>query len=361
MTRGRQPGGVVTTAKIWTDDGRRRAADLMGLTREEASDPKTLKRAFRKLCLRYHPDIARADDAADKFHELQEAYQVLATSEDASDFVELPDHLEWSAHDWRWAARYAGTSHVAGDGAFGGGDSARSSPITDPVMRPMEESERKAKLDAQLGAMAAAPVKRRRRVVKPLSTTPTPVPAAVQFTDDATTNEDANETKEDTKKEDDDNDDAAEAAEECPTDGCSSDDDLWNGESVDFQSMDENEKRAYAAFAARKTRGYQSDRHSTESAHSRLNGQLAGLHRKKVIRQRATGEIDLEDFKKDFKKNGGTGNKSAARRDGRDHEVRDETNAARFYGGGGCSWRRARLSGSCGSRSSPGSGASNGR
>ena len=187
-------------------------------------------------------------------------------------------------------------------------------------MRPMEESERKAKLDAQLGAMAAAPVKRRRRVVKPLSTTPTPVPAAVQFTDDATTNEDANETKEDTKKEDDDNDDAAEAAEECPTDGCSSDDDLWNGESVDFQSMDENEKRAYAAFAARKTRGYQSDRHSTESAHSRLNGQLAGLHRKKVIRQRATGEIDLEDFKKDFKKNGGTGNKSAARRDGRDHE-----------------------------------------
>jgi hypothetical protein len=34
MTRGRQPGGVVTTAKIWTDDGRRRAADLMGLTRE---------------------------------------------------------------------------------------------------------------------------------------------------------------------------------------------------------------------------------------------------------------------------------------------------------------------------------------
>ena len=54
-------------------------------------------------------------------------------------------------------------------------------------MRPMEESERKAKLDAQLGAMAAAPVKRRRRVVKPLSTTPTPVPAAVQFTDDATT------------------------------------------------------------------------------------------------------------------------------------------------------------------------------
>jgi ferredoxin len=255
-------------------------------------------------------------------------------------------------------------------------------------MRPMEESERKAKLDAQLGAMAAAPVKRRRRVVKPLSTTPTPVPAAVQFTDDATTNEDANETKEDTKKEDDDNDDAAEAAEECPTDGCSSDDDLWNGESVDFQSMDENEKRAYAAFAARKTRGYQSDRHSTESAHSRLNGQLAGLHRKKVIRQRATGEIDLEDFKKDFKKNGGTGNKSAARRDGRDHEgtglssypnpaslfahttltlsfiyrsARRNKRRAVLRGGGGCSWRRARLSGSCGSRSSPGSGASNGR
>ena len=44
---------------------------------QEASDGKRLKRAFRKLCLRYHPDIAREEGAVEKFQELQEAYRKL--------------------------------------------------------------------------------------------------------------------------------------------------------------------------------------------------------------------------------------------------------------------------------------------
>ena len=73
---------------------------------QEASDGKRLKRAFRKLCLRYHPDIAREEGAVEKFQELQEAYRVLADDGEGALDVPLPEDLEWSAHDWRWAMRY---------------------------------------------------------------------------------------------------------------------------------------------------------------------------------------------------------------------------------------------------------------
>ena len=90
----------------------------------------------------------------------------------------------------------------------------------------------------------------------------------------------------------------------------------------------EDGPRSPEAWRARRrrasdARGRQSDRHSTESAHERLNSQLAGLHRKKVIRARAPPART---------RRGGDG---AARRGGDEHEVRDETNAARFYGGVG--------------------------
>jgi|TARA_B110000977_G_scaffold12890_1_gene16368 hypothetical protein len=221
----------------------------------------------------------------EKFNELQEAYRVLAS--DDNGFADLPDDLEWSTHDWRWAARYKGTGDVDEDD-----------------FKKMEETERKAKLEQQLAQMAGAPTRRRRRVVKVLSKEPTPVPSAAQFT----------EVKKDAD---------ADEGEDCPSDGCSSDDMF---DEKDLDSMTEEQRHAYTAFQARKTRGYQSDRHSTESAHERLNSQLAGLHRKKVIRQRATGEV-FED------ENRYAG--SAARYDSKEHIVRDETNSSRFYGGVG--------------------------
>ena len=104
---------------------------------------------------------------------------------------------------------------------------------------------------------------------------------------------------------------------ECPSDGCSTE-----------AAASEEEEMVANAFRARNVRGYQSDRHSTESAHERINSQLAGLHRKKVIRARADG-VDLDrETKKET-------SRSAARRDGSEHVVKDETNSARFYGGVG--------------------------
>lgn len=294
-SRGRT-GAVVVEAKIWTDDGRRRAAELMGLTREEASDGKRLKRAFRKLCLRYHPDIAREEGAVEKFQELQEAYRVLAGDGEGVLDVALPDDAEWSAHDDRWAARYRRHPDDDGGSVSRETDHFSSGVPFDDTARSRDV--RKARLEAQLSAMAAAPTRRKRRVVKPLSARP--AEAAVTFTEAAPAGDEG----------------------DCPSDGCSTD--AWDeAPSPDAAPEDDASKQARHAREARRTRGYQSDRHSTESAHERLNSQLAGLHRKKVIRARAAGEEETAS------------RTSAARRSGDEHEVRDETNAARFYGGVG--------------------------
>jgi hypothetical protein len=128
---------------------------------QEAQDEKTLKRAFRRLALRYHPDIAKDDAGVEKFHEIQEAYRVLSGAELAH--VELPQDQEWDTHDWRWAHRYKGAANgVAG---------------IDPEnieTTKIGAEERKTRVESQLRSMAGAPSRRKRRVIKPLSKQPSP-------------------------------------------------------------------------------------------------------------------------------------------------------------------------------------------
>jgi len=56
--------------------------DVLGVERN-ASD-EDIKKAFRKLAFQYHPDKNPANGAADKFKEINEAYQVLGDSEKRS-------------------------------------------------------------------------------------------------------------------------------------------------------------------------------------------------------------------------------------------------------------------------------------
>lgn len=232
----------------------------------------------------------------EKFQELQEAYRVLAGDGEGVLDVALPDDAEWSAHDDRWAARYRRDADDDGRSVSAADHLSSGVPFDDTAR---SRDARKARLEAQLSAMAAAPTRRKRRVVKPLSARP--AEAAVTFTEAAPGGDEG----------------------DCPSDGCSTD--AWDEapELADAAPEDDASKQARHAREARRTRGYQSDRHSTESAHERLNSQLAGLHRKKVIRARAAGEEETAS------------RTSAARRSGDEHEVRDETNAARFYGGVG--------------------------
>ena len=56
--------------------------DLLGVSRS-ASD-EDIKKAFRKLAMEYHPDRNKREGAAEKFKEINEAYQVLSDSQKRS-------------------------------------------------------------------------------------------------------------------------------------------------------------------------------------------------------------------------------------------------------------------------------------
>ena len=46
--------------------------DVLGVSRNASADE--IKSAYRKLAKKYHPDLNKAPDAAEKFKEVNEAY-----------------------------------------------------------------------------------------------------------------------------------------------------------------------------------------------------------------------------------------------------------------------------------------------
>ncbi|CAH0192155.1 Chaperone protein DnaJ [Peribacillus simplex] len=58
------------------DMSKRDYYEVLGLSKSASKDE--IKKAYRKLSKQYHPDINKADDAADKFKEIKEAYEVLS-------------------------------------------------------------------------------------------------------------------------------------------------------------------------------------------------------------------------------------------------------------------------------------------
>jgi curved DNA-binding protein len=61
--------------------------EILGLTR--AADADEVKRAYRKLARKFHPDVSKEKNAEDKFKEVQEAYEVLRDPEKRAAY----DHL----------------------------------------------------------------------------------------------------------------------------------------------------------------------------------------------------------------------------------------------------------------------------
>ncbi len=60
---------------------------LMGLTRDATADD--IKRAYRKLARKYHPDVSKEADAESRFKALGEAYQVLKDPEKRAAYDQL--------------------------------------------------------------------------------------------------------------------------------------------------------------------------------------------------------------------------------------------------------------------------------
>ena len=53
--------------------------DVLGV--EKGSDKKEIKKAYRKLAMKYHPDVSEDEEATEKFKEISEAYAVLSDEE----------------------------------------------------------------------------------------------------------------------------------------------------------------------------------------------------------------------------------------------------------------------------------------
>ncbi|MES1953033.1 DnaJ C-terminal domain-containing protein [Salinisphaera hydrothermalis] len=60
---------------------------ILGVDRD--ADDATIKRAYRKLARKYHPDVSNEDDAAEKFREANEAYEVLKDPEKRAAYDQL--------------------------------------------------------------------------------------------------------------------------------------------------------------------------------------------------------------------------------------------------------------------------------
>ncbi|MGB5202406.1 MAG: DnaJ domain-containing protein, partial [Sedimenticolaceae bacterium] len=64
----------------------------MGVARDATQDD--IKRAYRKLARKYHPDVSKERDAERRFKELGEAYEVLKDPEKRAAYDQL-------GKDWR--------------------------------------------------------------------------------------------------------------------------------------------------------------------------------------------------------------------------------------------------------------------
>src|SRR5581483_10529923 len=87
---------------------------IMGVDR--TATPDEIKKAYRKLARKYHPDVSREAGAEEKFKEVQEAYETLKDPEKRAAYDQLGRHPE--GEEFRpppdWGASF-------GQGGFGGG------------------------------------------------------------------------------------------------------------------------------------------------------------------------------------------------------------------------------------------------
>jgi len=60
---------------------------ILGVERSAPED--AIKKAYRKLARKYHPDVSKEKDAEEKFKEVQEAYEVLGDAEKRSKYDQL--------------------------------------------------------------------------------------------------------------------------------------------------------------------------------------------------------------------------------------------------------------------------------
>eukprot|EP01026_Neomeris_dumetosa_P036165 TRINITY_DN2910_c0_g1_i2.p1 TRINITY_DN2910_c0_g1~~TRINITY_DN2910_c0_g1_i2.p1 ORF type:complete len:382 (+),score=33.11 TRINITY_DN2910_c0_g1_i2:192-1337(+) len=68
---------------------------------KDGSNDNDIRKAYRKLVLKYHPDVSTEDDSEKRFKEIQMAYEILTGKDQNSEAVNSGD--SWDFHDWYWS------------------------------------------------------------------------------------------------------------------------------------------------------------------------------------------------------------------------------------------------------------------
>lgn len=96
---------------------------VLGVSRE--ATPEEIKRAYRKLARKFHPDVSKEADAEARFKELGEAYEVLKDTEKRAAYDQFGDN--WKAgQEFRPPPDWDAGFEFRGAGAGGGGASGFS-------------------------------------------------------------------------------------------------------------------------------------------------------------------------------------------------------------------------------------------
>lgn len=99
---------------------------VLGVSKK--ADKKEIKKAYRKLAVKYHPDKNQGDKVAEeKFKEISEAYEVLGNDEKRKKYDALGENWKHfqqggrqSDFDWGQWQQPGSQSHYYGEGASGG-------------------------------------------------------------------------------------------------------------------------------------------------------------------------------------------------------------------------------------------------
>lgn len=93
---------------------------IMALERDASQDE--IRRAYRKLARKYHPDVSKVADAEERFKELGEAYAVLKDPEKRAAYDQLGANWKGGQDfqpppDWDTGFEFSGGGHTGGDGS----------------------------------------------------------------------------------------------------------------------------------------------------------------------------------------------------------------------------------------------------